>query len=113
MTSVWLVADLFNSYKHQTIMPIDTRPIERLLRDLCPPIRARRIADRLIHAELLDTTHLRDLAIALYVDEQTTRGRAKTEALEQAAIDFNCSYSTACRAVYDHSNQQTIKQLQK
>lgn len=113
MTSVWLAADLFNSYKHQTIMPIDTRPIERLLRDLCPPIRARRIADRLIHAELLDTTHLRDLAIALYVDEQTTRGRAKTEALEQAAIDFGCSYSTACRAVYDSSNQQTIKQLQK
>lgn len=113
MTSVWLVADLFNSYKHQTIMPIDTRPIERLLRDLCPPIRARRIADRLVHAELLDTTHLRDLAIALYVDEQTTRGRAKTEALEQAAIDFGCSYSTACRAVYDSSNQQTIKQLQK
>ena len=29
-------------------MPIDTRPFERLLRDLCPPVRARRIADRLI-----------------------------------------------------------------
>lgn len=94
-------------------MTIDTRPFERLLRDLCPPVRARRIADRLICASLLDTLRLRDLAIALYVDEQTTRGRAKTEALEQAAIDFGCSYSTACRAVYDTSNQQTIKLLQK
>ncbi len=94
-------------------MAIDTRPIERLLSDLCPPLRARRITNRLISAQLLDTIRLRDLAIALYVDEQTTRGRAKTEALEQAAIDFGCSYSTACRAVYDTFNQQTIKQLQK
>ncbi len=94
-------------------MPIDTRPIERLLSGLCPPLRARRIAQRLLAANLLDTTRLRDLAIALYIDEQTTRGRAKTEALEQAAIDFGCSYSTACRAVYDTSNQLTIKQLQK
>ncbi len=94
-------------------MAIDTRPFERLLRDLCPPVRARRIADRLIRANLLDTSRLRALAVALYVDEQVTRGRAKTEALEQAAIDFGCSYSTACRAVYDTFNQQTIKQLQK
>lgn len=94
-------------------MAIDTRPFERLLRDLCPPVRARRIADRLIRTNLLDTSRLRALALALYVDEQVTRGRAKTEALEQAAIDFGCSYSTACRAVYDTFNQQTIKQLQK
>lgn len=94
-------------------MSIDTRPIERLLVGLCPPLRARRIAQRLLSAALLDRTRLRDLTIALYVDEQTTRGRAKTEALEQAAIDFGCSYSTACRAVYDTTNQQTIKQLHK
>ena len=62
---------------------------------------------------MLDRARLRDLTIALYVDEQTTRGRAKTEALEQAAIDFDCSYSTACRAVYDATNQHTIKQLHK
>ncbi|MBP3549967.1 MAG: hypothetical protein IKB68_04750 [Rikenellaceae bacterium] len=94
-------------------MPIDTRPIERLLSGLCPPLRARRIAQRLLSASLLDTTRLRDLTILLYVDEQTTRGRAKTEALEQAAIDFGCSYSTACRAVYDTTNQQIIKLLRK
>lgn len=94
-------------------MPLDTRPLSRLLGDLCPPQRVRRIAERLRQADLLDTTRLRNLTIALYVEEQTTRGRAKTEALEQAAIDFGCSSSTACRAVYDHSIQQTIKLLNR
>ena len=41
-------------------MPIDTRPIERLLSGLCPPLRARRIAQRLLSASLLDTTRLRE-----------------------------------------------------
>lgn len=94
-------------------MTLDTRPLCRLLSDLCPPQRVRRIAQRLDLAGLLDTTRLRDLAIALYVDEQTTRGRAKTEAMEQAADDFHCSYSTVCRAVYCSTNQQTIKLLQR
>ncbi len=89
------------------------QPLERLLADLCPPSRARRIVNRLLAAELLNVNRMRGVALALYVAGEVDRGRAKTEALEQAADDFGCSYSTACRDVYDPSIQQIIKQIKK
>ena len=95
------------------MMKAHTKPLEHLLSNLCPPSRTRRIVNRLLAADLLNVNRMRSLALALYVAGEVDRGRAKTEALEQAAYDFGCSYSTACRDVYDPSIQQIIKQIRK
>lgn len=87
--------------------------IERLARTACSAEQARSVIALLAEAGLLNESRCRGVALGEYVDRLVRSGRPKTEAIEQAAEDFGCSYQTACRDVYDKLNIRTIQKLKR
>ena len=66
-----------------------------------PSRRYERLVGLLVHHNLVDCSRLRDRAIHSYVEQMCHKGFRRCSAMEQAAYDLGCSYSTARRAVYE------------
>lgn len=73
-----------------------------------PLRRYERLIRLIVNHNLVDMSKLRERAIHGYVEQQRRLGYRRCAAMEIAADEFNCSYSSARRAVYEVDKQQSI-----
>lgn len=77
-----------------------------------PSRRYERLIGILLQNNLVDLSRCRNLAIHRYVSALCGLGFRRCSAMEQASYTFNCSYSSARKAVYEVDKQtKTTKQM--